>query len=203
MVPDKFNMVNMGGVDILLEGGTEVPGLYQRLVESIAQCRYQCLYDWLFDGIQIPPTYVQLEVDDETGYVYINDGIWVTDEDILKTIGSVYPELETLSVTENGTYIPDEGIYGFSSVDVNVPDIPPVLIEITATDNGTYTPGGNVDGFSKVVVNVSAPQPVLEALTATVNGTYNPGTGVDGFSSVTVNVPTPPASVLTWEASVY
>ena len=67
MVPDKFNMVDMGGIDLVMAQGEEIPGLYERLVESITQCRYQCLYNWMFDGVIIPPTYVELEVDENEG----------------------------------------------------------------------------------------------------------------------------------------
>ena len=64
MVPDKFNMVDMEGIDIIEAQGVEVPGLYQKLVESIAQCRFQVLYNWMFDGVIIPPTFVELEVNE-------------------------------------------------------------------------------------------------------------------------------------------
>lgn len=83
MVPDKFNMVDMGGIDLILNQDDEIPGLYQKLVESIAQCRYQCLYNWKSDGVNIPPTYVELVVDPNNGNVLINSGVYVTPEDVL------------------------------------------------------------------------------------------------------------------------
>ena len=49
MVPDKFNMVDMGDIDLIESQGQAVDGLYQKLVESIALCRYQCLYNWKFN----------------------------------------------------------------------------------------------------------------------------------------------------------
>lgn len=81
MVPDKFNMVDMEGIDLIESQGVEVPGLYQKLVESIAQCRYQCLYNWKFDGILIPPTYVEMTATDEE--VTINGGVSVDVDDIV------------------------------------------------------------------------------------------------------------------------
>ena len=73
MVPDKFNMVDMEGIDIITSQGEEIPGLYQKLVESIAQCRYQCLYNWKFDGILIPPTYVEMVATDEEVTICLHD----------------------------------------------------------------------------------------------------------------------------------
>lgn len=81
MVPDKFNMVDMEGIDLIESQGVEVPGLYHKLVESIAQCRYQCLYNWKFDGILIPPTYVEMVATDEE--VTINGGVSVDVDDIV------------------------------------------------------------------------------------------------------------------------
>lgn len=81
MVPDKFNMVDMEGIDILFSYGDTIPGLYQKLVESIAQCRYQCLYNWYFDGVLIPPTYVEMTVIDNK--VWIGDGVSIDEEDTL------------------------------------------------------------------------------------------------------------------------
>ena len=84
MVPDKFNMVDMEGIDILFSYGDIIPGLYQKLVESIAQCRYQCLYNWYFDEILIPPSYVEMTVIDNK--VWIGDGISIDEEDTLEFI---------------------------------------------------------------------------------------------------------------------
>lgn len=81
MVPDKFNMVDMEGIDLIESQGVKVPGLYQKLVESIAQCRYQCLYNWKFNGILIPPTYVEIIATDES--VSINGGVSVDVDDIV------------------------------------------------------------------------------------------------------------------------
>lgn len=82
MVPDKFNMVDMEGIDILFRYGDSIPGLYQKLVESIAPCRYQCLYNWYFDSVLIPPTYVEMTVIDNK--VWIGDGVSIDEEDTLR-----------------------------------------------------------------------------------------------------------------------
>lgn len=92
MVPDKFNMVDMEGIDILFRYGDIIPGLYQKLVESIAQCRYQCLYNWYFDGVLIPPTYVEMTVIDNK--VWIEDGVSVDEED---TLGFLAPGLKSVT----------------------------------------------------------------------------------------------------------
>lgn len=81
MVPDKFNMVDMEGIDIIESQGVAVEGLYDKLVESIAQCRYQCLYNWKFDGILIPPSYAEIIEDD--GEVWINEMVSVDSNDVI------------------------------------------------------------------------------------------------------------------------
>lgn len=125
MVPDKFNMVDMGGIDLIMMQGEEVPGLYDRLVESIARCRYQCLYNWLFDGVIIPPTYVELRIGDEDE-VIINEGVTVTDDDVIHIYSLIPP-----------------------------PPEPPVLIPISIEANGYYDPATyEADGFSAVTVNI-------------------------------------------------
>lgn len=160
MVPDKFDMVDMGGIDLILMQGEEVPGLYNRLVESITQCRYQCLYNWLFDGVIIPPTYVEMEVglDDE---VRINEGVVVTSDDVIH-IYTLEPILQPrLEITENGVYLPSEGYVGLESVDVNVQY---TLSELSVTNNGVYVPPTGVYGFSKVNVSIETSDP-LESVT--------------------------------------
>ena len=125
MVPDKFNMVDMGGIDLIMAQGEEIPGLYERLMESIALCRYQCLYNWMFDGVNIPPTYVQMTVDIETENVKINEGVEVDVDDVIYIHSLEPPPVEPiiipLSVEENGEYSAPEGVDGYSPVVVNVP----------------------------------------------------------------------------------
>lgn len=124
MIPDKFNMVDMGGIDILESQGEVVQGLYSKLVESITLCRYSCLYNWKFNAIPIAPSYVALDI--KADGVWINDCIVVTEDDIIR-IYSIEPEpepvipvVEPLSVTENGVYTVQEGIDGFNPVSVAV-----------------------------------------------------------------------------------
>lgn len=118
MVPDKFNMVDMEGIDIITSQGEEVPGLYQKLVESIAQCRYQCIYNWKFDGILIPPTYVEMTIIDDV--VRINEGVSVDEEDVIRIYSleppAPEPRLLALAVAANGDYLPPADYDGFSSV---------------------------------------------------------------------------------------
>lgn len=158
MVPDKFNMVDMGGIDLILMQGEEVSGLYDRLVESIAQCRYQCLYNWLFDGVIIPPTYVEMEVNEEDE-VAINEGITVSPDDVIHIYslepGPVDPKIIPLLAEENGVYNVPTGKDGFNPVTVDVPSYTPVINPITITENGTYTSPSGVDGYDPITVNVS------------------------------------------------
>ena len=162
MVPDKFNMVDMEGIDIIESQGVEVPGLYEKLMESIAQCRYQCLYNWKFDGILIPPTYVEMTATDES--VSINGGVSVDVDDIVHIESLVIrPAIEPLSVNENGVYTPEEGVDGFSPVEVEV-EANPVIQPLTVSSNGVYTPPEGVDGYSPVTVNVTSSESEYELI---------------------------------------
>ena len=96
------------------------------------------------------------------------------------------PTLETLNVTENGTYTPESGVDGFDKVNVNVPT--PVIESKSITENGTYTAPSGVDGYSPITVDVPIPTPVIESKNITENGTYTAPSGVDGYSPITVNV---------------
>ena len=75
--------------------------------------------------------------------------------EVIRTV-YVDPVLESLSVTENGTYEPSEGIDGYDRVVVDIPIITPDISPLTVTANGTYTAEG--DGFNPVTVNVEAPK---------------------------------------------
>jgi len=59
----------------------------------------------------------------------------------------VEPNLETLSVTENGLYLPESGTDGFDRVNV---DVPQPSGSMTITENGTY----DVTEFAEAVVDV-------------------------------------------------
>lgn len=74
------------------------------------------------------------------------------------------PVMGTLSVTENGEYLPSSYNYdGFSSVSVDVPAPPaPVMGTLSVTENGDYLPSSyNYDGFSSVSVDVPEPTPMI------------------------------------------
>ena len=191
MVPDKFNMVDMDGIDLIMAQGEEVPGLYNRLVESIAQCRYQCLYNWFFDGVVIPPSYVEMEVN-EDDEIAINEGVTVSPDDVIHIYslapGPVDPEIIPLLAEENGVYNVPAGKDGFNPVTVDVPSYTPVINSLSINENGTYTAPSGVDGYSPVTVNVPSDEPVIDPITITENGTYTAPSGVDGFDPITVNV---------------
>lgn len=162
--PDKFNMVDMEGVDLLEVQGETIPGLYNKLVESIAQCRYQCVYNWGFNGILIPPTYVEME--ERSDGVWINEGVMVDEEDVVH-ISSIEPEpptpvepvIESLSVIANGIYTVPSGVDGFNPVSVNVPSSAMIELDHIPLDSegsvGDYCLSTIVDsgivGFAVVV----------------------------------------------------
>jgi hypothetical protein len=152
MVPDKFNMVDMEGIDLIESQGVAVEGLYDKLVESIAQCRYQCLYNWKFDGILIPPVCVEMSIEDEV--VYINEGVTVDVDDVLHIHSLeivIEPTIQELNVAQNGEYLVPEGVDGYNPVNV---DVEPVIQSISIFQNGVYDVPSNVDGYNPVTVNV-------------------------------------------------
>lgn len=61
------------------------------------------------------------------------------------------PSVMTLSVSENGTYTPEEGIDGFNEVTV---DVQPSLQSLSVSENGTYSVPEGYYGYSDVFVNV-------------------------------------------------
>ena len=102
--------------------------------------------------------------------------------------GGKEPVVESLSVTENGTYNAPSGVDGYNPVNVNVPQREPVLESLSVTDNGTYTPSAGKDGFDSVDVNVPKEHHNVTSKSITANGVYN-STGDDVWNSVDVNVP--------------
>lgn len=107
--------------------------------------------------------------------------------DILK----IEPKLGEKNIVENGEYIPqDEGLDGYSKVNVNIP-IPKLeesqRIEIVENGNYNIKPSGNYDAIKKVEVNVNVPEPKLGTKTITSNGTYKAiDDSLDGYSEVEV-----------------
>lgn len=155
MVPNKFSMVDLDGIDIVESQGVEIPGLYQKLVNAIAQCRYQVIYNWKFDSILIPPSYVEMELDGSE--IKINENISVSNSDIVYIHSleiHILPVINELSVTENGEYRVPEGVDGFNPITVDVPSVLPVIESKTITENGIYNAPAGIDGFNPVVVNV-------------------------------------------------
>lgn len=121
-IVDKFNMVDMGGIDIVESQGTAVEGLFTRLLNAIQRCQYQILYNWKFAQIEIVPSPSELLFDGEK--VSINGAITVTEDDVVH-IYSLEPEpiapvIEPLTVTENGEYEAPSGVDGYAPVAVNV-----------------------------------------------------------------------------------
>ena len=96
-----------------------------------------------------------------------------------EAVVSVQPDLRPLSVSENGTYEPDD-FDGYSDVTV---DVEPALESLSVTENGLYLPESGVDGYDRVTVNV--PQP-SGSTAITQNGTYN----VEQYASAVVGIPT-------------
>ena len=98
------------------------------------------------------------------------------------------PVLESLSITDNGTYTPESGVDGYNSVSVNVPKERHNVVSKSITANGVYNSDGD-EVWNEVSVNVPSREPVLFNLSVIDNGTYTPERGVDGYDRVEVNVP--------------
>lgn len=93
-------------------------------------------------------------------------------------------KLDSIDITENGSYAPSHGIDGYNIVNVDV-DTNPSIQSITITSNEIYTAEDyGVDGFTPVVIDVV---PSIKSKTITRNGTYG-AFGCDGYSPVNVNV---------------
>lgn len=104
------------------------------------------------------------------------------------------PVLDSIEITQNGTYTPPTGTDGFDEINVNVPQEQPNIQSLTTkiSSNGVTTlhaSDANCDGFDPVSIRVEVPEPVLISKTITENGTYTPGVGTDGYDEVIVNVP--------------
>lgn len=149
---DRFNMISMDGIDIVESQGVEVKGLYNRLVKGIAICRYQILYNWYFAKVPIPPTTVELILDDDT--VSINRLISIGNDDVIHVYSlESTTVINPLEVNNNGTYSVPSGVDGFNPVTVSVnPNIQP----LQCTENGVYNKPEGVDGFDPVTVAVES-----------------------------------------------
>lgn len=108
----------------------------------------------------------------------------------IETGGSTTPSspiIESLSVTENGTYTAPDGVDGYSPIVVEVP-IPEGYIKpngtLTIDKNGTY----DVTEKASAVVSIPEKEIVLQNKTIEANGTYSADAGYDGLGQVTVNV---------------
>lgn len=105
------------------------------------------------------------------------------------------PVTEELSVTENGEYMPNDGVDGFSKVTVSVPaPVVPTqekMVEITKNGTVSVTPDEGY-ALSKVTANVNVPIPdgyIKPSGTKeiTENGTHD----AKAYESVSVAVPIP------------
>ena len=86
-----------------------------------------------------------------------HDKIFVRNEDgeiVQFTEGRGESVLETLEVTENGTYTPSNGVDGFNSVVVEVPTPEVVLQDKTIKENGTFMADDGFDGLGQVIVDI-------------------------------------------------
>lgn len=171
---ERFNMVDMGGIDLLESNGSVVPGIYQRITEAVNSCGDAIFYNWLFAGIPIPPYPQHVLTGDP---IMINGVIEVTSTDQI-TVHGINPAtvvLVALVANQNRTYLPSEyEADGFSSVVVDVEAEPTTLVPLLATENKIYNPSDyNADGFSSVEVNV--PPQELYVLTVSISGGYNGG----------------------------
>ena len=188
VTPKLYPMVNLDGLDLAEVDGTRVPGIYDKIRINLPQENIEIFYNWYFADIILAPYRVVINTSTPNQYL-INGVILVKSDDTVSITGHIYiPVIESLSVTENGTYNVPSGVDGFGPVVVDIPSVPPVLVELNATENGTYVPSTGQDGFSQVNVNVPDIPPVLTTLSVIENGIYTPEEGVDGFSSVTVDV---------------
>lgn len=150
MIANKFNMVDMKGVDVLLSNGQAFSGLYQKLNSALVYYQYATLYNWRCNRVSLTPQICQLSRK-PNNVIVINDRFEVYPNDIFRVVIDS-AVVQSLSVAENGTYVAPAGIDGYTPVNVNVP--PPVLQAKSITENGIYMPEEGVDGFSSVNVNV-------------------------------------------------
>lgn len=100
---------------------------------------------------------------------------------------------QTKTITANGTYTPDSGYNGFTSVTVNVNTVKNQDKTITA--NGTYTPDAGYTGFGKVTVNINTVNNTVNNTNLTVtpkttSQSFTPASPYTGYGNVAVNAVT-------------
>ena len=96
---------------------------------------------------------------------------------------------QTKTITANGTFTPDSGYNGFTSVTVNVNTVKNQDKTITA--NGTYTPDNGYTGFGKVTVNINTVNNTnLTVTPKTTSQSFTPASPYTGYGTVTVNAVT-------------
>lgn len=133
-----------------------------------------------------------------TGGKYCSDDIQVTgkgedlseplteQDDIIEEIQAVLagksahraPVVESITITQNGTYITPDGVDGYSPVMVQVEGASAEikLENIEIFENGIYTAGDGFDGIGRVAVEVGIPDGYIRPeglLEITENGDYD------------------------------
>lgn len=96
---------------------------------------------------------------------------------------------QTKTITANGTYTPDTGYNGLTSVTVDVDTVKNQ--DKTITKNGTYTADEGYTGLGTVTVNINTVNnTTLTATPKTTAQTFTPASPYTGYSKVTVNAVT-------------
>lgn len=93
------------------------------------------------------------------------------------------PNIQTLTVSQNGTYSVSGSVIGYNPITV---EVLPNIQSLSVSVSGTYSVSGSIAGYSPITVNV---MPNIQSLTVSQSGTYSISGSVEGFSPVTVNVP--------------
>ena len=92
------------------------------------------------------------------------------------------PNIQSLSISQNGTYSVSGSISGYNPITVEVlPNIQSLII----SQNGTYSISGSVSGYNPITVEV---MPTIQSLTVSQNGVYTVNGSISGFNPVTVDI---------------
>lgn len=107
--------------------------------------------------------------------------------------GGSIPVINSLSVTENGTYTAPSGVDGYSPITVNVPSGGATLQSKSninpTTSSQTITPDSGYDGLSSVQINAMPTQSLPSSTSSSATGTQKAVIG-KSTSSQYLNVPT-------------